>query len=386
CRVCRQEKPPAAYSKTQLQKWYNQKRNDRYNEVTPETVGLSCKDHGTNERVIRCHGPCDRIKMVDYFSKRQRNDPEPWCIDCTEWRLDFDGNEVPTAAPGGSLVYHHDSIEDDHQSESSAFPSYGQHKDEDENDDENEDSDDEPGGPCEDPTLISGLVDRLQGYGGLAEASEGTTPDAMSATNSVKISLWDEGANDGRTNSVSGKSAGASTGVQRWGMQNLGTFIDGPTTSDSGRIGSRLQGYSPAASSAPIPSMAPTATGVPPHLRRLVDGTNQARNVRASQSAGPGEGSQSSSSRFTAGRPPPERMSGKETTMNAFGLVSKSSGANQSDSQKPSMKSRGSGKGTGDKWYKGDNRKVFPGKKTYVPDANQDRREDPHDSDSPDEM
>lgn len=77
CRVCGKDKAPASYSKTQLQKWFNKKRNDRYNAVTPHNVGLTCKDHASDQREIRCHGPCDRLKVVDHFSKNQRNEPEP---------------------------------------------------------------------------------------------------------------------------------------------------------------------------------------------------------------------------------------------------------------------------------------------------------------------
>lgn len=77
CRVCGKEKPPAAYSKSQIQKWYSQKKKDRDNSVTPQNAGLSCMEHINGERVIRCKGPCGRTKAVEYFSKNQRNNEDP---------------------------------------------------------------------------------------------------------------------------------------------------------------------------------------------------------------------------------------------------------------------------------------------------------------------
>jgi hypothetical protein len=74
CRVCARHKASNEYSIKQLQLWHNR---DRRSNLDPDNIGLTCKSHGLGEREIRCHGPCDHVKVVSRFSKNQRNDPEP---------------------------------------------------------------------------------------------------------------------------------------------------------------------------------------------------------------------------------------------------------------------------------------------------------------------
>ncbi|KAI1147226.1 hypothetical protein F4825DRAFT_471753 [Nemania diffusa] len=389
CRVCGKEKAPAEYSKNQLQKWYNQKRNDRYNEVTPQSAGLSCKDHGAAQRELRCHGPCDLIKVVERFSKRQRNEPNPWCIDCTEWRTSFNGDETPTVPPNRPFAgYENDSVRVNRWES----PSYPLVRDEDEDeeyeeyeeDDDDDDDDDEIGNPYDDSGPISGLVDRLEGYGGLADVVEGLTTDVMSTANSVKISLWDENTNDGRSNSGSGNFIRTSSVTRPWNMQN-----DVPMISNPGRHASHSQGYTPAASNTAI---APLLPRVPPHsdglARRPLGASmsHQTRNAQANTSMSLGEGNQSMPSRSTASHPASGQRNQTNMTGGAFALVNEPSRSIQPSTWKPNTKSQESRKGTGNKWYKGDNRRVFTGNSKLLPDAVYDRTEVPHDSDSPDEM
>ncbi|KAI1107363.1 Stc1 domain-containing protein [Jackrogersella minutella] len=93
------------FSNNQLCKWDKKKRfaNDG---VTPENIGLVCKEHSQQNvnRELHCCGPCHTWKPRDSFSKNQRNVPNPWCINCTCWITHFGGNEVPGAPPGAQAV------------------------------------------------------------------------------------------------------------------------------------------------------------------------------------------------------------------------------------------------------------------------------------------
>ncbi len=90
-----------------------------------------------------------------------------WCIDCTEWRLDFNGNELPTAPPNGSLAHHeYDGINDNDDAEFwQRSPHLSGDGDDSADEDESSDDDDENRNPYDDPTIITDVVDRLQGYG-----------------------------------------------------------------------------------------------------------------------------------------------------------------------------------------------------------------------------
>ncbi|KAI1745346.1 hypothetical protein F4680DRAFT_100241 [Xylaria scruposa] len=316
CRVCGKNKAPAAFSKNQLQKWYNKKRSDRENKVTPENIGLSCQDHNNEEREIRCHGFCDRIKVVGQFSKNQRNNPEPWCIACTELRLRDDVTEAPNDVPNG-----HDGISDDEEFELETSAMSSDEDDDDEDDFDDEDTNPYSGGK----TLVSSLIDRLEGYGDEANG-ENTTTDAVSTTNEMDISLWNDDANGGRSDFGSGKSARTVTAYK------------------PGRGASHSQGYTATASNAASVSAATMSNGVG-HLTHLAAGLGI------------------------------DHQTPLVKTTTTYHSNFRKAGENQ----RP-------GTGNNKKWYKGDNRKVFPGSKRSFADRPEDGREAPHDSDSPDEM
>ncbi|KAI0406285.1 hypothetical protein F4802DRAFT_596311 [Xylaria palmicola] len=344
--LCGKSKPPAAFSKNQLQKWYNQKRNDRRNEVTPQNIGLSCSAHIAGQREIRCHGPCDLVMIVDRFSKRQRNDPEPWCITCTEWRTSFDGNDDSTEVEQ-QAANNTDGDDDD-----------GDY------DDDDYDDDDGFGGPYGGPNIVSDVIDRLQGYG-IEDAGEGTTVDTISTTESVQISLWDADTTSGRSNSGSGNPAKTATGMHSHALQNQRMLAEAPTFSNSGRSASHLEGYAPATNNQMNRSMASMASSVPPHLRRR---------------GGMNPSTQTPSSSSIASHSVQTRLDREHVKQQALTLANRRQASSISSGCKPDATKRES------KWYKGDNRKVFPGNKKPVAAKCQDGLHVPHDSDSPDEM
>ncbi|KAI1418106.1 hypothetical protein F5Y13DRAFT_35210 [Hypoxylon sp. FL1857] len=108
CLVDGQWHGPDHFSKSQLAKWAKKKKfaNDG---VTPENIGLICKNHSQQpiaEREIKCHGPCGAWKHKEHFSKNQRNEAGAWCTTCSVWANNFDGDETPHAAPGEQLQPH----------------------------------------------------------------------------------------------------------------------------------------------------------------------------------------------------------------------------------------------------------------------------------------
>lgn len=342
-------------------------------------------EHINGERVIRCKGPCGRTKAVEYFSKNQRNNEDPWCSDCTEWRLEFDGNELPTPIPNGPLAYGaYDSTMDDNKPTCSSLLSS-----QDEEEDDYSDDEDETGiSPYEGPTPISGLIDRLEGYGGLAETSENTTADAISTANTVKISLWDEDTDADENHSGSENSAATVTSRRLWTMQGSGTLIDVPMIPNSRQHSSRSRSYTPAANSSATLSAVSTPAGVAPHLNRLASRPNinyQTQTTQVGRFTDSGEGTQSIPNRILPGRVPLGQKSEEGIKRSALHLVDGVPLASSANGWKPDIKTQ-SGKGSKNQWYKGDNRKVFTCRKKYLPDATQDRTEEPYDSDSPDEM
>ncbi|GAW15375.1 hypothetical protein ANO14919_047840 [Xylariales sp. No.14919] len=380
CRVCGKEKAPASYSKTQLQKWYNKKRNDRRNEITPHTIGLTCKDHASDQREIRCHGPCDRIKLVDHFSKRQRNDPTPWCIVCTEWRLEFDGNEIPTEVPGGRFAPREFDGFDDDESEQHHPPASFDDEDRDEAESS---SDDENENPYGEPDPLTALADRLEGYN-IEAADEGVTKDATSTMDSVGLSGWDiEYANAGRSDTGSGVSAGTVTNVQPRTTQSRGTLTNASVVSNSGFSTYYPQSYSSTTNNTRTP------TEVPPHLRHLASGPTMNhqsqvagiyRPAQAGQPRDLRDSTSTFSSRFSGARRQPRHMSEGEIQSAAHALMNESSQSRKSNVKKEDARKENS------KWYKGDNRRVFPGHKRGLANRVQAGTEAAHDSDSPDEM
>ncbi|KAI0426300.1 hypothetical protein F5Y09DRAFT_319228 [Xylaria sp. FL1042] len=386
CRVCGKDRKPEAFSKTQIQKWFSKKRNDLYNTITPQNVGLTCKDHILDEREIRCHGPCDLIKIVDRFSKNQRNKPEPWCIECTEWRLGFNGDELPTAPPNDRLAcFEYDGVDDDDDDDDDddvddgfrLAPPKPSFDDNDEDENESSEDDDENSGPYGDPTIITSAVDRLQGYGS-ANIDEGTTTDAASTTDTMGISGWGgQNINAGRG---LGGSARTVTSMQAGTLQSRGTSV----FSNSMRNASNFQGHTSAGSGTITPA------GVASHLNQLALGpavnhqpqiARTHTHAQAGQKGNSDESVSTLSSRISAGRPLPSQMSEGDARGSVFASANK-----PPTGWEPNVKNRESRKENSNKWYKGDNRKVFPGKKRDVGHTVQDGRQEAHDSDSPDEM
>ncbi|KAI0513201.1 hypothetical protein F5B22DRAFT_278590 [Xylaria bambusicola] len=385
CRQCGQKKPPAAFSQSQIQKWRNKKRNDRYNTVTPENAELVCKDHAFDQRELRCHGPCDRIKIVDHFSKNQRNNTEPWCIDCTEWKQSFDGNELPTAMPNAPLAAHEYAAfsDDDDSADDSNDGLRIQARQNSSYDDEesSDDSSDEDGNPYDNPTLLTNAIDRLQGYG-LANTAERTTTDAASTTDTV-INSGRGGVHPNASQSVVGTVNPVRTvnSTQASTMGSQGTVISNPILYGSSRTGPYSQGY-------PSGQGDTALSRVPPHRRGLVapnpqgplTGTHQ-RPAQAGQLPGWGDCTPSSSTRPLASQSNSKQMSDKDR---AAALVNQPPGGWTPAVKKQEPKKENTDKSR--KWYKGDNRKVFPGHKKTFGERIQDGTEAAHDSDSPDEM
>ncbi|KAI1210455.1 uncharacterized protein F4807DRAFT_467190 [Annulohypoxylon truncatum] len=93
------------FSQRQISKWQQQKKKLK-DGVTPNTVGLICKEHveqnqrQMENREIHCNGPCGAWKPKDKFSKNQRNIDNPWCMSCTFWATNVGRQEAPSAHPG----------------------------------------------------------------------------------------------------------------------------------------------------------------------------------------------------------------------------------------------------------------------------------------------
>ncbi|KAI0900802.1 hypothetical protein F4806DRAFT_168403 [Annulohypoxylon nitens] len=95
---------PDHFSQTQIAKWF-QKKREFYDDVTPDTVGLICRQHTEegqrqqNKIEIHCTGPCGQWKHRDEFSKNQRNISNPRCKHCTMWAMNMGANETPLIPP-----------------------------------------------------------------------------------------------------------------------------------------------------------------------------------------------------------------------------------------------------------------------------------------------
>ncbi|KAI0882525.1 uncharacterized protein GGS22DRAFT_191115 [Annulohypoxylon maeteangense] len=102
CAIDGQWLTPDHYSQRQIAKWHQQKKKLR-DGVTPNTIGLICKEHTgqtqsqTEHREIHCNGPCGAWKPREQFSKNQRNIDNPRCITCTFWATNVGAKEAPPA-------------------------------------------------------------------------------------------------------------------------------------------------------------------------------------------------------------------------------------------------------------------------------------------------
>ncbi|KAI1486790.1 hypothetical protein F5X96DRAFT_653476 [Biscogniauxia mediterranea] len=98
CASCNKWKPSSEFSLSQRAQWERMKRH-MGDGVTPESIGLTCKEHLVSEAEIRCSGPCGKYRARSHFSKAQRNKPHPWCKACTDWKVRWPGHEAPDVAP-----------------------------------------------------------------------------------------------------------------------------------------------------------------------------------------------------------------------------------------------------------------------------------------------
>ncbi|GAP83832.1 hypothetical protein SAMD00023353_0502460 [Rosellinia necatrix] len=354
CRLCRQEKASSAYSKRQIQKWYNEKRNDRCNAVTPQNVGLTCQDHGATQREIKC-SYCSRLKVVDRFSKRQRNDLNPRCIECTEFILHDNNDEQST--------YGYYGTEDNEKLLA----------DEDEDD---EDSEDEIGSRYSGPTPITALIDRLEGYS-FPTTGQDTTTEAVSTTNSVAISRWDGNTKGAGSSDNPGGSVRTMVGIPPQTVQSYRDPVGISGSPYSSRDVSSLRGYTPVANNNT------GLIGVAPHPNQLFPKPNmnhETHNTEAGQSFDAGNGIQKFPGQFAASQPRCKPMNEEETKERALALANMPAKQTRPTGQKPRVENQRN------KWYKGDNRKVFYANRKYAPDTVGDRTEAAYDSDSSDDM
>ncbi|KAI1291609.1 hypothetical protein F5Y03DRAFT_29242 [Xylaria venustula] len=362
CRVCGLDKPHADYSPAQIKKWYKLKREDQYNTVNPQTAGLTCKAHSSQQREIRCAGPCGLIKLVDRFSKNQRNNSDPWCIQCTEWRESNGANEIPTAPPGERLTSaDFDGIKGDDDDDDGFCPSIPQsavHQpsfDEDDTDnDESSDDDSEVYG--REAKAVTQMIDRLQGYN-ITDIDEGITADTVSTTD-VGQSGWDEDELSAGIGSAFGSSARTLSNMPAGAKQN--------------RIPSYVQGYGSAG------NRTTTSAGGAPHPTVSALGLATNHQSQMSRFMSSGESIQKPPSR-SAGPPRSSQTSRDEIRRSAVALANEPARGSKANVKNHMPKKE-------NKWYKGDNRKVFRGKKMDMGATVPDGREADYDSESPDEM
>ncbi|KAI0391036.1 hypothetical protein F5Y17DRAFT_32430 [Xylariaceae sp. FL0594] len=350
CGVCGINKRSSEFSKSQIQKWLDKKRNNGNSTVTPGNIGLTCLAHTTGgkdplQRARRCHGPCDRVKVVTSFSKTQRNNPEPWCQDCTSWKTEFGGETVPTVEPNGCVmpneiegiydedgnalsavrnvaddIYDCESIDfSDFELKNSYEPGYLANSVSDDEPDDLEDLEDQDElASVREEIYRLGGSNRLGGFDREVETqSEYTTAYGGSVAGST--ALHDKSATRLTHTYETESSAGASQGYRTAGLGKTDTS----TIHGGGRGNART-----------LDSLHASAS---------------AANAR--------RGGGGSVSDFVA-----------HVQEYTYGNTRHSGGKKQGG------------------WYRGDNRKIFNGKKMPVASRVQDRTEAAHDSDSADEM
>ncbi|KAI0378311.1 Stc1 domain-containing protein [Hypomontagnella monticulosa] len=104
CAIDGKRLPASQFSNNQINKWHKQKKQWIDAGDNPANISLICKHHAMREtREVRCHGPCDSWKAVESFSKNQRNDPEPWCMVCTKWRVECEPGTIMPPPPNHEL-------------------------------------------------------------------------------------------------------------------------------------------------------------------------------------------------------------------------------------------------------------------------------------------
>ncbi|KAK4667287.1 hypothetical protein QC763_307860 [Podospora pseudopauciseta] len=66
--------------------------------ATPAQSTISCLEHSSGNKApeMKCEGPCDRWRELDFFSKSTRRNKVYWCKDCVDWA---EKTEVGEALP-----------------------------------------------------------------------------------------------------------------------------------------------------------------------------------------------------------------------------------------------------------------------------------------------
>ncbi|RYP68720.1 hypothetical protein DL769_005441 [Monosporascus sp. CRB-8-3] len=179
CVVGGEWKPASEFSQTQLKKW-SQKKKHGNDGITAANIGLTCKVHtgGPQSTQVKCQGPCGIRKHREAFSKSQRNRPDAWCKQCTDWRERHSGDVPPGAAPNGDMsqdelymrlssiddALQHGRGEEDDEDDEDVYvaredrASFFHDLDEDDNGDDDGDDDDED----EDDDVDNALAGRFQ--------------------------------------------------------------------------------------------------------------------------------------------------------------------------------------------------------------------------------
>ncbi|KAI1260782.1 hypothetical protein F5Y18DRAFT_404476 [Xylariaceae sp. FL1019] len=98
CGQCGEYKTVDQYAKNQITKWKKAENKS--------WVQLSCKAHqGAMEVAEKKCASCGCTKPTfTHFSKAQRNNPEAWCIACTEWK-DSEAHKPLPARPNETIPY-----------------------------------------------------------------------------------------------------------------------------------------------------------------------------------------------------------------------------------------------------------------------------------------
>ncbi|KAK0706393.1 hypothetical protein B0T26DRAFT_755895 [Lasiosphaeria miniovina] len=58
----------------------------RHNKATPNDSGITCKEHSATQQKLRCEGPCNSVRAIEFFSKSSRRRGRNWCVHCTDYQ------------------------------------------------------------------------------------------------------------------------------------------------------------------------------------------------------------------------------------------------------------------------------------------------------------
>ncbi|KAI9738439.1 MAG: hypothetical protein M1818_005336 [Claussenomyces sp. TS43310] len=103
CRECGRMKAPSQFSNRELATYKYKKSNKL--PVNKITAKLRCRlCAGEQRHELQCQGPCGTYRDLDRFSKNARKNPEPWCLECVDWKEAAEPGIVPAPAPNGALA------------------------------------------------------------------------------------------------------------------------------------------------------------------------------------------------------------------------------------------------------------------------------------------